>query len=139
MGTAMRMLITGSRNWRDEMRVYAALDAIVAASGLPASDWTLVHGDCPTGADEIAKRWAAARFAKPEEHPADWRQFGQSAGFKRNVEMAQAGADICVVFMRPCTSDHCSIEEVHGSHGTAHCERAARAAKIPVVVYQEGW
>lgn len=135
----MRVLVTGSRDWRDAQAVFTALDTVAAAANIIPPAITVIHGDCPTGADAHAKVWTARNFAHPEEHPANWREYGQSAGFKRNVQMVESGVDLCLVFVRPCRSEHCTITEVHGSHGTMHCARVARDANVPITTYQEGW
>jgi YspA, cpYpsA-related SLOG family len=135
----MRILVTGSRDWRDEKYVHEAIDTIITAEGKQPSQVTVVHGDCPTGADQHAASWAARRLAGTDEHPANWREFGQGAGFKRNVEMVESGVDICLAFIRPCISEHCQIVEVHGSHGSTHCSKVAQANRVPTTVYRSGW
>jgi hypothetical protein len=56
-----------------------------------------------------------------EKHPADWNQFGKCAGFLRNYQMVQKGADLCIAFIVPGQSN-----------GTMHTVEAARAVGIPV-------
>ena len=46
----MRVLVSGSRSWQDQDDVWSALDAL-ASRGEPV---TVVHGDCPQGADALA-------------------------------------------------------------------------------------
>jgi hypothetical protein len=121
-----RILITGSRNWTDRDAILNALVQAVTEFG-NARDLTLVHGACPTGADQIAHElWTGhlSRFNHVERHPADWQQFGRGAGPKRNQEMVDLGADICLAFMNP------------GSRGTADCVRRAEKAGIPVRVFR---
>jgi hypothetical protein len=61
---------------------------------------TVIHGDCPTGADHIADEWCIVNFLNPERHPADWKNLGKRAGFVRNAEMAALGADLCLAFIK---------------------------------------
>lgn len=91
----MRILVTGSRDWEDGKAIAAALLASGARVGV-----TLVHGACPTGADAIADRIAQTFAMNIERHPADWEKYGKRAGFIRNKEMVDAGADICLAFIK---------------------------------------
>lgn len=94
----------------------------MTAQGFPC---VLVHGDCPTGVDRIAKLWSRSPFGKvtEEAHPAQWKTMGSAAGPLRNQEMVDAGADICLAF------------PLGESPGTRDCMRRARKAGIPVIEY----
>lgn len=89
-----RILVTGSRTWSDEWRIASAL--------LPYldSDTVLVSGACPTGADKIAEDIWRKEGGVVERHPADWNTLGKRAGFVRNAEMVNLGADQCLAFIR---------------------------------------
>lgn len=119
-----RVLITGSRTWRDEQTIRNALAAVVFQHD-PANV-TIVHGACPTGADAIADRiatdWGSGLTV--ERHPADWERYGRRAGPLRNQHMVDLGADLCLAF------------QVNGSRGTADCIRRAERAGIPVRRYE---
>ena len=118
----MRVLITGSRNWEGvwaETEVGVVLMAVECLSIVLRSPLVIVHGGCPTGADAIADRWARRRDYEPEVHPADWARWGKGAGPMRNVKMVEAGADMCIGFLRD------------SSKGTLHCLEMARIAQIP--------
>jgi hypothetical protein len=113
----VRILLTGSRDWDDEAGVRAALtDATAGAPG----PHVVVHGACPTGGDAIADRIAADLGLTIERHPAQWRRYGRSAGYRRNVEMVAAGADVCLAFIRD------------SSPGASMTARLAVEARIPV-------
>lgn len=96
-----RILITGSRDWDDEQAIVGALWGYTDDfPELTAEDFTLVSGACPTGADRIAEE-AAERAGMPiERHPAQWDRYGKSAGFRRNAELVDRGADVCLAFIR---------------------------------------
>jgi hypothetical protein len=89
--------------------------------GMPAGDVTIVHGACPTGADFIAHEWAITACLAPEEHPAQWKKHGRSAGPRRNAEMVALGADICLAFIRS------------NSPGATSCATFAEQAGIPTI------
>jgi hypothetical protein len=117
--SAYRVLVTGSRSWGDGQAVWRALADTVRA--LPADrEITIVHGACPTGADQMAHEWARGFGATIEAHPADWVRLGKRAGLARNAEMVQLGADICLAFIRD------------GSRGATHTADLAEKAGIPV-------
>lgn len=129
----MRILVTGSRNWVDKVRVYHALNETARFQAV------VVHGACPTGADAIASKWCQMQEDVTEEpHPAKWRRrngsYDPMAGFKRNAEMVDLGADICLAFVMPCTKPNCPKRHghPHDSHGTSHTIELARAAGITV-------
>jgi hypothetical protein len=124
----LRILVTGSRNWRDRETVRAAIETALgtyATIGLPV----LVHGDC-VGADTLAHiewmRLLSSRpgaLAQPEVHRADWKLHGRAAGPIRNQQMVDAGATVCLAF------------PLGKSIGTRGCMAMAAKAGIPVVNY----
>lgn len=107
----MRILVTGSRSWPDRNDVYRELNNTCAEFGLnfepdehgntmpDPRKFTLVHGACPQGADLFADDWAVSAFFVPERHPAEWERYGKRAGFVRNAEMVNLGADLCLAFI----------------------------------------
>lgn len=131
-----RVLVTGSRHWPDKAKVHAVLEALEAEFGIR---YTVVHGACPTGVDKIADDWAIEHGHPREPHPARWEsEHGRGAGFIRNSEMAQSGPDVCVAFIADCIKEGCTKTPYpHGSHGAAHCSKAARRAGVRVRTYTE--
>lgn len=132
-----RVLITGSRSWTDAAVIYAALDEVLARHPV----LTVVHG-AAAGADWTADRWCGIRWHQgrdvlAERHRADWDRLGKGAGFKRNQEMVNAGADEALAFVMACRSPRCRNRAPHGSHGTMDCAGRARRAGIPVTVHTE--
>lgn len=137
--SAYRILITGTR---DELtgeqidKVRYAIDMEVwSASGTPV---TLVHGDCPTGVDAlVVADWYCVPHRTLEAHPANWSAPCDSgcyrrptegrcpaAGPRRNREMVEAGADVCLAF------------PMGASRGTRGCIALAQAAGIPTTVVE---
>lgn len=83
MTTPYRVLVTGSRDWADRAAVWQTLTDIT--STLPVDRTVvIIHGACPTGADAHAQNWAARYGIEVEQYPANWRQYGRAAGFRRN-------------------------------------------------------
>ncbi len=134
MTAAYRVLITGSRDWDDKQAVWSALAEAVRTVP-PDREIAIVHGACPTGADEIAHQWALGYGATPEPHRATWVVNGRrdrGAGPRRNRHMVSLGADICLAFIGPCTGAHCQLPRPHPSHGASGCADLAEATGIPV-------
>lgn len=117
----MRILITGSRDWPAEEDIQFAL---VMAEELPPSNNTLVSGACPTGADQMAEKAAEKLGWKVERHPADWKKYGKRAGFLRNKEMVDLGADLCLAFIH------------NNSKGASMTLDLAEKAGIPTKVFR---
>lgn len=112
----LRILVTGSRSWTDVDAVGAALLAVGREFAPHPSDVIIVHGGA-RGADTIAGRWAREFGIAEEVHEPDWST-GRAAGIRRNLAMVEAGADVCVAFIR------------NHSRGATHCANAAEAAGI---------
>lgn len=121
----MRILVTGSRDWKDIERLQSALLAEIVNHTLEYDEPVIVvHGDCPTGADAMAHRFAkVVPICTPEPHPADWQKHGRSAGPIRNRHMVGLGADVCLAFIRG------------GSAGATGCANMAEVAGIPTKRY----
>lgn len=88
------MIVCGSRDWDDARTIRLML----ARYNGPTT--VLVHGGCLTGADAIADQFARENGWEVEVHPADWERWKKSAGPRRNREMAELGADVCLAFNR---------------------------------------
>lgn len=133
-----RIIVTGSRQWDDAQLVTELIDTVAGTD--PESPFTLVHGHCRKGVDEIADlhcqgltQWAIQRY------PADWHRDGQVAGMLRNMDMVRAGGDLCLAFIGPCVKPQCNRKEPHGTHGATHCADTARMGRIPTLRVKVGW
>lgn len=134
----MRILITGSRNWSDAGIIEQALFDILRDGYAPRSV-TIVHGDCPTGADSLANQIAERHGFFVERHPADWKKFGKRAGFIRNNEMVKLGANAFAAFICPCQNPACAGKRLHESHGASMTVDLAERAEIPGKIYKVGF
>lgn len=148
----MRILVTGSRNWDDKPGNWGDQPGIVAGvlrmlnddiglrvvvdGDLPYDTViTLVHGACPDSPDVLAAKAAKDLGWQVESHPADWDKHGKQAGYIRNQEMVNLGADVCLAFIARCAKPGCPEARVHDSHGTSNCADAAERAGITVLRY----
>jgi hypothetical protein len=114
-----RLLVTGSRDWDDDTAIGEALSEAIRPIWHDR-DVVIVHGACPSGADQMAHQWAEVFGVAVEPHPANWRINGKRAGFIRNQLMVNLGADLCLAFIR------------NGSRGASHTAALAEQAGIPV-------
>lgn len=120
-----RILITGSRTWDNTAVIAKAMADAIVDAGASQDETIIVHGACPRGADNIADILAQSWEANIETHAADWDTHGKAAGFIRNAEMVNLGADICLAFIKD------------NSKGASHTLDLATRAGIPVQVFRE--
>lgn len=120
-----RLLITGSRDWDDRHTIEVALRMVAEthADVCNLDDLVLVSGACPNGADRICEEVWEEHHGKVERHPADWQRHGKSAGFVRNEEMVDLGAQLCIAFIK------------NNSRGASMTARLAEQAGIEVMRY----
>lgn len=145
----MRILVTGSRDWTDRVRISRSLLVEINAAcpmlhdeeGRPTrrdtSDVVIVHG-AARGADRLTEEWAVGcnPAIKTEQYPvtsADWEEHPRIAGYMRNQKMVELGADVCVAFLMPCRKPGCERPESHLSHGGSHTADLAEISGIRTV------
>lgn len=120
----MRILVTGSRTWTGvygTTRIHQVLNILLAFCEVLGQKLTIIHGDCPQGADRIIDDWARRRDdtgVSVERYPADWR-LGKAAGPIRNKHMVSRDVDMCIGFLKD------------SSRGTSLTLAMAREAGIP--------
>lgn len=85
----MKVIIAGTRSVED----YSLVVLAVERSGYTITE---VVSGCATGIDRLGEQWARANNVPIKEMPADWNQYGNSAGPMRNRKMAEY-ADACIV------------------------------------------
>lgn len=91
----MRIIVCGSRSaWSDptaKRELEFELDELHFEEGIEL----IRHGKCPRSPDMWAGDWTDVNEVDEEMCPADWT-LGKGAGFFRNIEMAEKGADLCI-------------------------------------------
>lgn len=107
-----RVLVFGGRDYNDEERLFAELDA------LEPRPTHLVHGGAP-GADRLAGIWGELRGLVVDEVHAEWDVHGRAAGPIRNQHMIDAYHPRRAVGFP-------------GGRGTADMTRRLKAAGIPL-------
>ena len=115
-----RLLVCGSRTWRDKELLEFALDQLHVESPV----LTLIHG-AARGADTMAGVWAKKHGIEVEVFPADWVQDGKAAGPIRNRRMLIQGCPTGAVAF--------AIDLVN-SRGTADMVLRLGRANIPVMI-----
>jgi hypothetical protein len=141
-----RVLLTSSRSWTSVMLTGTGhtLDDVldgVARSSAEAGfhGMRVVHGVRPLeSGDWLAELWVRDRASrgwpvKSEPHPAAWKRYRKTAGFRRNAEMVHLGAHLCLAFIDVCQKAPCEDgPDPHPSHGVTNCADLAEGAAIHV-------
>lgn len=77
------------------------------------------------GVDQLGEQWAAEQGIPVSRFPAEWDRFGRSAGYRRNIQMAE--------------NAQCLVALWDGeSPGTRHMINIARQRGLAVFVYPLG-
>lgn len=80
-----KIIIAGSRNFSDKELLYKTVDRILSCIN---DDIEIVSGHC-RGADILGEQYAIDHNLKYITFPADWKSYGKSAGYYRNMQMAE--------------------------------------------------
>jgi len=113
----MKVLIAGSRGFTDYTLLASKMNTILSES---TEEITIISGTAP-GADRLGERYAEENGLYLVRMPAEWDKLGKSAGFKRNVAMAQVAT-------------HAVIFWDGQSAGTSHMIAQCRKKGIPTRV-----
>lgn len=112
----MKLIVAGSRDFNDYQLLKIKVDK--ARSMYPID--TIISGTA-RGADSLGIKYAHEHGLKVERYPAEWKKYGKSAGYKRNVQMAEV-ADALLAFWDG------------NSRGTKHMINIARDKNLIVMV-----
>ena len=88
----MKVIIAGGRDFNNYDLLCRKADKILSRQ----TEIEIVSG-IAKGADKLGERYSVERGYKITRFPADWNFFGKSAGYIRNVEMAEY-ADTLILF-----------------------------------------
>ncbi|HEY9059684.1 MAG TPA: DUF2493 domain-containing protein [Pseudobacteroides sp.] len=113
----MKVLVSGSRFYRDYQKILAVIKSLDID--------LLIAGGC-RGADTLAVRAARQCGISFIEYPADWQRFGKSAGPIRNAKMLRMEKPDLVLFFH---------ENLSCSKGTADMLHRVIEANIPYRIF----
>lgn len=116
-----RLLVSGSREYHKEFVLCMA----IIRKAIKHPDIVVVHGDCPKGADRMAKDFCKRWGIPQDPFPANWDLYGKPAGHIRNKEMVDTNPDFAFFFLEGKSS------------GTLNCLDHAIKKGIPYRVYGE--
>lgn len=125
---AFGVMVTGSRELKDTKSVTSQLDEWYAKRQVDI----LIVGDCPTGADHVAREWAAANKKPIRVFEAEWKKFGRAAGPMRNIGMVKWATMCCKevqVLAFPL--------ERNAKSGTRHCMNTATKSGLSVLAFAQ--
>jgi len=89
----MKVIIAGGRDFDNKVIFYGAIKSFQDNNG----NITEVVCGMAEGADTLGRLWAEFMEIPVKPFPADWVQFGKSAGPRRNKQMAEY-ADALIAF-----------------------------------------
>ena len=88
-----KVIIAGSRGFSNYDLLKSKMDYFLSN----ITDEIQIVSGTARGADQLGERYAAEQGYSIQRFPADWEHEGKSAGYKRNVKMAEY-ADALVAF-----------------------------------------
>lgn len=118
-----RIMVTGSREWRDMPTIAEAL----AELGKNTSPWDIrIMQGCASGADAIARAYAVHFGYEVEDYWPEYHLYSfADANKRRNLTMVNSRPELVLAF------------PTARSRGTIHAINAARRAGILVKEFQE--
>lgn len=127
MSDRYAVIVTGSRHWKGDR--YPLIASVIA--NLPPGS-VVLHG-AARGVDTLAARAATDAGHAVESYPANWDSYGKRAGPIRNSDML---GRLCILRAEGMRVETMAFHDDPAlGHGTADMVRKARAAGIPVTVY----
>lgn len=90
-----RVIIAGSRSFNNYELLKQKTDYLLSSVSVNHEIHIVCGG--ARGADELGAQYAREKGFIVDLFPADWDKYGKSAGYRRNVQMAE-NADAVIVF-----------------------------------------
>lgn len=116
-----KLVVTGCRDFDNYSLLSTELDEYLKDK-IKTHNVTIVSG-CATGADSLGEQYATQNGLNIKQFPAEWEKYGNAAGPKRNLQMAEY-ADAVIVFWD------------NKSSGTRNMIECARRENIPCKIIQ---
>jgi len=85
----MKIIIAGGRNFNDYDYLVKSCDEVISSIELAEGETIEIVCGLAAGADKMGEAYAESRGYPVKYFPAHWHFFGNSAGYKRNVQMAE--------------------------------------------------
>lgn len=119
------LLVCGGRDYADESLLFTWMSYALTKSlkVFKPEEVVVIHG-AARGVDTLANNIAIRCGIEVRRYPADWNQYGKSAGFIRNQHMLDHGKPDLVL-------------AAPGGRGTAHMVRISLERNIPVITFNE--
>jgi hypothetical protein len=114
-GNKVRVIICGSRYWKDEQAIHDCIDELPKGS-------VVIEGRA-TGADSIAEAYAFSKGILVIAIAARWDWYGRAAGPIRNLELIDWGRPDKVIAFH---------DDIGNSRGTKDMVKQAKKQKIEV-------
>ena len=111
-----RVIIAGDRDFSDYNLLSRTMDELLSEIN---DDITIVCG-MARGADSLGEKYAITKGHTIDYHQAEWGKFGRSAGYRRNVEMAEC-ADALVAFWDGLSKGTKHMIDTAHKHGLKVC------------------
>ena len=93
-----KVVIAGGRDFNDFDYLYESVATILKE--FHWYNWkheVVIISGTARGADKLGEKFAHTAGIEVEKYPANWDKHGKSAGYKRNLEMAEA-SDVLIAF-----------------------------------------
>ncbi len=97
----IRVIIAGSRTFNDYPFLESKLDFLFSKAIERGEEIIIISGKAK-GADSLGERYALDRGFSVEEYPAEWERYGKSAGYRRNVQMAEVATHLVAFWDGQC-------------------------------------
>lgn len=116
-GKVYRIIVTGSRNFNDYVRLkYELYQVFKRLDNAP-----IIVSGTARGTDKLGEQFADEHDLEVKRFPADWDEHGKKAGYLRNKEMAEY-ADVLIAFWDG------------KSKGTGHMIKIANKQELPTKI-----